>query len=538
MKRLKLYIVYLFIIWILVQNVFFWYAFANDDQQNCVACNVMPNSMQMFVDFEVELIWILNWVSAEWKSYKTEWRRKWLFSSKFFRVIEDFVPSLFSKFSDNAEKSAKVVRTMNISVVILDKMYTSSIMRDSWSSISILFRSKPIVRDYKVLQEIDMSIDDLIWDLGQEDLWNKNISDEVLKEIILLQSKYSQWGQYPIFSKFQVSGDIKYNQLVKWMLKLNSSMKYFLSSNNKKILFSSIDSVSKWWLTMVIDPDYLNRLLDNYSCVNLFLCDETFDKTISDFLALWKIKNSMSETWRVIKQANDDFRAVYRGIKGNIERRSNKENSEENKQILTDKQIQLLRTVYGIDSSKLTDSEWRFGVDVETDINPLLTDSEVEFYKRLWSKTKSWVWEFRDVVVLKKKKISNESRNNSIENHNTKSKEKIDDKYIENLSGSEIDALNFERRKMELWLVSWKDITLGKLMQNTVDSVLDQKTEDKNILLISINQDTHYFIEIGKYIHLTMDEVIWDKSWDWIVKNLWNVCEYQCSNKWNSNCYY
>jgi hypothetical protein len=74
-------------------------------------------------------------------------------------------------------------------------------------------------------------------------------------------------------------------------------------------------------------------------------------------------------------------------------------------------------------------------------------------------------------------------------------------------------------------------------MQNTVNDVLREKSEDKEVLLVWLNLNTHYFVEIWAYIHYIVETAIWDKNNDWLIDNLWKACTYQCGNNWKENCY-
>ena len=74
-------------------------------------------------------------------------------------------------------------------------------------------------------------------------------------------------------------------------------------------------------------------------------------------------------------------------------------------------------------------------------------------------------------------------------------------------------------------------------MQVTIDKILVDKSKDKEYVMIWQNRDTHYFVEIWAYIHSIVKDVIWDKGTEWLIKNLWEACTYQCSNHWTDNCY-
>ena len=69
-------------------------------------------------------------------------------------------------------------------------------------------------------------------------------------------------------------------------------------------------------------------------------------------------------------------------------------------------------------------------------------------------------------------------------------------------------------------------------LQSTTNHILEEKSNDKEILLVWLNMSTHYFVEIWAYIHYVVDDVISDT-----LSQLWEACTYQCGNNWTQNCY-
>ena len=69
------------------------------------------------------------------------------------------------------------------------------------------------------------------------------------------------------------------------------------------------------------------------------------------------IKDSFAESKKIMNQANKDFNEAYLSVKTSLKNSFNKNARKEKLPEglnLTEKQITLLRTVYGIDTSKLT----------------------------------------------------------------------------------------------------------------------------------------------------------------------------------------
>jgi hypothetical protein len=79
---------------------------------------------------------------------------------------------------------------------------------------------------------------------------------------------------------------------------------------------------------------------------------------------------------------------------------------------------------------------------------------------------------------------------------------------------------------------------LQNALLSSIDSVMAEKSEDKQVVMFYNNlTSTRYFKEIWSLIHSWIDNVIWTKDSDGLIKYLWNACESACTNKWNKHCY-
>jgi len=80
-------------------------------------------------------------------------------------------------------------------------------------------------------------------------------------------------------------------------------------------------------------------------------------------------------------------------------------------------------------------------------------------------------------------------------------------------------------------LLTWTVLYLNK----AIDWILGELETDKAIVMYSQNQSTTtYFVQIGGYIHDSVENVIWSKNGgsENIVNTLGKACKTQCANKW------
>ena len=248
-------IVYLLMFWTIFSSMFFWYSFAWDQ---CLACSATPVWMQTYINFEVELLWLLQNMSAVQETFWTN-KKSWLFTSKNLWLTRAFLKWTLEKIQNDLDSEIKAARALAISSVLLEKMSLSQVFSDWPMSIYILFKSEAFVRDYKILQEIDMSVNDVIWDMWVEGIRNDHISSFIWANIANLQQKYSKayGGSTPVFEKITISGDVRYRQLSSFILRLNAMMKNVLLRVRDEDEFNSSisdfeDFYSKWNICMCI----------------------------------------------------------------------------------------------------------------------------------------------------------------------------------------------------------------------------------------------------------------------------------------------
>jgi len=513
MRITKRIIIYILISLFMFSNIFSSYTFAENNENQCWACGGTPDGMQMYVNFQVELLWILQGSEREKKDY---WwtKRSGLFGWWYFAVPEAFIQSIKTKVKKNIDKQLESTRSLMISSVILYKLTLSHALSEWILSISILFRNESFVRDYKILQEIDMSTNDIIRDMAELWIWNNKISPDVYLQIQSLQTTYSEeygW-RYPIFERFIVSDDVKNKQLLTFIYRLNSLMKWFLYNVEHKYLLKLNASVLENVLyddgkiEIKFNEKFIDYVANGYECA-VWWCNygtkraarelakdatETRRKTAKAF---WKSKklivDSTKELWSVLKNMPKTSAKTLWWSEGNLD--------------LTDKQIQLLRSVYGADTKNLTTTQLQ-----SLKLFRAKTKEQVQPIKDLASTIWSWAKLIRNGVTKKpvfpivQEEVSSTS-NEQVTRNNKALQSQSKDDFTESMKG-------------------------------VIAQVLALKTQDKQIALWATNQDIVSFVQIWEYIHnVIINEDI--NGADWLVQVLWMLCEYQCNNKWTKNCF-
>lgn len=520
MKNLKKFIVHIIILFIsfgffVVSN--FVFAEGTGGTKQCSACNATPSAMQAYINFEVELLESLQEMSAKKETLLNN-PNSGLFAW-WFSLWKSFIKSTTEKVKKNLDSEVKATRAAGITTVLLAEMFMEN-WESAVSSITILFKDKAFVRDYKILQELDMSVNDVIWDMWMLGIRNDKVSSQAQTQILWLQSKYSQiyWWEYPIFSRLSISWGVRNRQLLNFILQVNWLMKYMLSSvHNSVIIDGEIEifesQYSRWNIIAEINRDYIEAIQSEYSCATMRNCNETVVWALTWIFNTSKLVDSFGRSRDTIKDSIDNLKE----LKNPRKTYTNTVWDADNAWWLTERQVELLRTVYWLDSKNLT-------------------TSQIEKWKKNWSNIEKNLNNFSDFVKSFKKGetvVDTKKDTNSKEQNQWKKQAK---KRKQRLSEQEKAALNNQFYWQSIMPKSYDEQAILNKLQDTVNDILVEKSNDKEILLVWLNLNTHYFVEIWSYIHFIVETVIWDRNNDGLINNLEKACIYQCSNNWTQNC--
>lgn len=544
MKRISKIIVYCLVISLIISNTFFSYTFAETNSDNkCPACKSTPNEMQMYINFEVELLWVLRWSSEEKQAFWTN-KNSWLFNWWGLSLPKAFYKSTLSKLKKSFESEIQATRAVTIAAVLLEKMALTWTGDSAWA-LSILFKDESFVRDYKILQEIDMSINDVIRDMWTLGIWKKQVSSSIQQDILSLQIKYSKdyWWSIPIFDKLIISTSVKNRELLAFLLELNSMIKQILLNvwEGTPIVDQYIsyfeEKYSKWNIIATVNHTYESNIINAYSCAKTTTCNGSLISALTGMIARWDFQQSFEDAKQTIKDANKTLKESiwswwdYDWVGGRLTKKKKSDSIW-----LTDRQIELLYSVYWIDAYELNTSQietWKNNFSqMKQDAEPLTSAiSDAADYavdarnytknvtKGLWKKTVLGAKQARKRIL-------------NILGLWDQQKKKVDEALTDDEKQQKLETIYWQQflkpdEETERWIEE---------MTNTVNWILVQKAKDKSIITIWQSQETHYFVEIGSYIRQIVQEQIWNKD-KWLIKSLWEICTYQCSNHGTRNCY-
>lgn len=505
------------------------------------------------------MIWALRQVHTDREVYSGLTKR-WLFSYGTFSVGSMFLNSLKNSLNKTTQSAVDTVRAAEwASVIVAKNAWTIGFSAEWVWDMLILFRQRPFMRDWNTLQEIDDNIDDLIWDVWMQGMLYKSVSSDIMQELNEISKRYTQ--AYPIFSQFQINGNVTYVKLIFMLDKINRIMKNFFTEESMFVYQKNAkrfekDMASWKAVTIAFNHEYLTKLSDSYACVKgkawFKNCGWDLQNFASDVAHIWTdVKTQFEKAWKEIKESSKKLAEVSKSVWKVVKNKY----TNGGDLWLTDDQIELLREVYGINTAKLTKQQWLSlsslfnGTAGENIKNSISISSDAwgrELRSQKKESDKASKAETTDDSITDKEfeSFSDYQKNkycirklNKLNNPNEESK--WYNKCMSILSAENKLFLKSEDNSyIETYIPSNRvNFYSGMItyLNESIDDTLAELDLDKAVIMYSQSLDTtRYFVEIWAYIHSIVDNVIGDKNWsdNTIVNNLGKACESQCSNKW------
>lgn len=504
----KLYLLILAFFWIPCFLPFFSYVSAQSNQQTCWSnppvCSATPQSMNLYLDFQDELATLLKTNKFETATIAVSQWEWGIFSNELLELekLQNFDDSLAGQalkiFYVTSARSA----TALITSAFLFELSALSTLADNTVSLTILFHDRPIVRDWAKLLNIERTLNQTAYYLGEA--WDITKTIANTDQIQLLMKKYEEKGLLQKSESFPSS--IKYTALISSAVSLNIVLKAFLA-------YGSIQPLENWkfgWSSIVFSTGRIQQLKTDYQCTRWnagFKCNKPWKHLSQNLKTLvnsvenqgkWS-RNQISQSWKELVQAIGTFPG---GALANLKGKSSDS-------YLTEREKILLRNIYGLDTTRMTKDEALSIISLSKTTKNQWKSTTKEFNKS-WETIKNAgkdVWKFI-------KKVGN-SIKELIKNIGKKAEKNTPEWQIKKESRAE---------KFEDTLR--KNLEVVMLLKLQADTVSDTST---NISL------TQQFWELSVLTQKLLDTIgSKDKN---LRKTLNSVCSYQCSNKGIPTCY-
>lgn len=496
---------------------------------NAPICLQTPNSLNLYLEFQQKAIALL--ASDPFKT-TTEQIQTWewgIFTNKVLKLSSPDANTNIPILTDLLKELETAVTNMIIGTATTSALFLLSALNtesDGLMSFLILFQERPLVRDRSKLQDIDRSISETIYTLGQKwKIW------KTIKNTSQLQAIITQYQNQGLLSKAEnIPSQFSYLELLLELQSLNVEIKSFLSSSSTYQLTDN-ENILKF------DTKRVQNLKSDYHCARFNAINLAAPKCWGSANALLaNLKTLTSNTKKTgassLHTITSALERLNESLKGFKHFRSKKNKS------LTNDELELLRSVYGLDTTKLTDeqlssfSPFSISQRSKNQWDQAKKDAQTEL-KKIWQFRSDSIKSYKDSIKKAKeekkaKEAEHTRQQEAIKKRNEKiqEEEKADNKALSELKKQALELQIKNEHHISLHEHLYKDFKI------LVDAENKVKTETE---LTNSTLNTYQFAHLSYQIQKIAD-LIWNNN-TWIRKSIKNICSYQCSNKPSSTCY-
>ncbi len=347
---------------ILLGNIVPYPIFAQSQNSNIndypLVCSSTPESMQLFLDFQREAINLIAKKTFPLESANIGQLESGLFSHGVLQLkSNNTITNILAHIGNSTSKL--LIQTATTSLLFAVSAVTTAIS-SPFSTIKILFAERPIVRDRAKIMDLEREVSKLIYYIWKDDLLTRKISNT--QEFQQLIEYYKQQGLFSNNSNF--NNNTSYANLLSFLGRQNTKVKYFLLRGislepDEKMLLkgteTEAESEDKPDFTIYFHPDRANKIKNDYIGTRAwfgFKCNKSFQKFSTNTKGIFK--NFWEETTNsrgIIKQAGINLREALmltpKGVWNNIK-------GKDTEPYLTEREKELLRSVYGLKTSQMT----------------------------------------------------------------------------------------------------------------------------------------------------------------------------------------
>ena len=313
----KKYIRYLIVFVILFQISALWFlqvhAEVNNATKQPAVCAWPSKTMLQYFQFQKDAINVVAWSSASNKTLTVSNGEGWLFTKGALTLPNSALDYLV----DNMWwRTSSIISTTSTSIVLL-LLASKSVIESDVEGFAILFKDRPIVRDYKQMLDIETEIFDTAFSFSKSIDLTRSLQWNTVKQLKSVIEKYQKlW----LLSKWaDPTWNISMANILSDLTSMNAAMKYFIAVWGE--MWASELRKYEWCLwqfynwecpsaVLKFDPEAIEKLKEEYSGVRAYwACNEyasNFKNTHS------KAANNNAES---IKSAMNDVKQSMNALK-------------------------------------------------------------------------------------------------------------------------------------------------------------------------------------------------------------------------------
>ena len=437
-------------------------------------CGASPELLTLANDFSNEIINSIKTVGTE-PPYVWKYVTPSRFESWQFKAPKRWI---ISKALDRSQEALGSVLSIGriFTIVRMPRRSAADVM----GSLIVLGKNQIFTRDENKLNKTEISINDKKFELSA---WWWRTDEIKEKNLETMQNIFKKYQDKWLFLVWEIRPWVQYNHIIMALTQINKSLKYMVA-------MPSTDLVSKnfnygWYIQIKFNPAKITAAKIDYECAQWIFgkCD-TAVKNLKSARA--KIKSWVAQWGKnAAKEFSDANKRLQQAFSPNP-------TTKDEKETLT-KEQELLQTIYWLKAAKMM--SWWF----------------------LWAK----------------------NRRSQIANQYAGIKDSL------KTAKNEITELNTP--SWETKIQPPKEPVINDVQQSFIDGMvsntnwlLEKAKDDRSMSDITNNTDiTVYFVQLSAKLNEIKNTIIGDKEKEnTLIKNLWELCQNQCSDIPVKTCYY
>jgi len=341
-------------------------------------CNWPSEMMSYYFKFQKEMKSVLLWSDVQERRFNASVWNLWLFGKWSLKL-----PSAVDLVASSVLSNAKATVSMAGTSVVLLMLAAKSVLQSNTEWFAILFKDRPIVRDYKTMLDIETDLFDLAYFRSKQmnltvSLDKKETYDNLNKVI----EKY-QWYWLLYKWKWKLKWDESLAAILEELVAMNTVMKHFILfwwapwdralKNYYWCFWSTKSEICKTSPVLKFDSKAIEQLKEDYSWLWTFgACNLSFSNFKNS------IKKSINNNSASVKSSFKDVKMAMNNLKlvllGNIDNWKWGTKSRDSRCDLSDYEIAQLRAYWWPD--------WTCDERVKVSVQMSMTK---EFMKNKWA---------------------------------------------------------------------------------------------------------------------------------------------------------
>lgn len=485
-------------------------------QQECQTCWSPAEQLVIMKDFIIDMMTAIQTFGDNdnqlW-AYTNPNLPRWPFQQWIVGLNEDRRNVLQAWIDASARAANQLAQSAQVTATILATDTYDLIRKDTFGWLAILTQTEAIVRDRATMQQLDSYIQDKQFEMWLAAMYDSRLTPEDYQILSQIVAQYNniQWVPF----QAAITADTRYSNVIMMTRRMVSATKRFLSVGSTQQYGNN--DFSRGWFSVVFDMEEIEKMATAYKCARF---GDTCAGNLKTFVN--NIESIGQDTIQWAKQSVNTITEAAKRLKMAFSVPFKKADNltPEEKEFLS-RQEQLLRTVYGSDTSRIING-W-FGGRKEAAEQ---WKKSLQNLKDFANNTKATVSQKLATIEAYKQELQQTSQQTKWQNDRKREQttQQITQDFQAFITQSNTNTQAQQNTK-DIVDATFVFVEQEHMAARTIFTIADTSPITIYYPLLAAQLDR-------------VEKIIGSKDTKWsIIENLWRSCELQCRNQWG-RCWY